>query len=88
MSEFKNNAIDSLSRKVIETVTCCVVENKGRTLELMDGSIVRLTPKQAKSFIDVHDELNESSQASFRLMLVETKKSFEGINTFCKEKKR
>jgi len=42
---------------------------------------------QAEKFISIHDELSESNQASFRLMLVETKKSFEGVNTFCKERK-
>jgi hypothetical protein len=52
----------------------------------MDGSIVRLTPLQAKRFIEVHDELSESSQASFRMMLIETKKSYEGVAAFCKER--
>jgi hypothetical protein len=52
----------------------------------MDGTIVRLTPTIAKKFVDVHDELNEVSQQSFRLMLIESKKTFEGVISFCKEK--
>ena len=54
----------------------------------MDGSVVRLSPSLAKRFIDIHDELSEENQSSFRLMLVESKKSFEGVNTFCKEKNK
>lgn len=77
---------ETVSRKIIECVNECVNSGKGKTLELMDGSIVRLTPMQAERFIKIHDELSESSQASFRLMLVETKKSFDGVNAFCKEK--
>ena len=77
---------ETVSRKIIECVIECVKSGKGKTLELMDGSIVRLTPMQAEGFIKLHDELSESSQASFRLMLVETKKSFDGVNAFCKEK--
>jgi hypothetical protein len=67
-------------------VNGCISENKGKTLELMDGTIVRLTPTIAKKFVDVHDELNEVSQQSFRLMLIESKKTFEGVISFCKEK--
>ena len=78
---------ETVSRRIIDCVTECVKSGKGKTLELMDGSIVRLTPMQAEKFIQIHDELSESSQASFRLMLVETKKSFEGVNAFCKERK-
>jgi hypothetical protein len=77
---------DDLTRKIIKSVSECVSTNKGKTLELIDGSIVRLTPLQAKRFIEVHDELSESSQASFRMMLIETKKSFEGVAAFCKER--
>lgn len=78
---------ETISRKIIECVNECVTTGKGKTLELMDGSIVRLTPMQAEKFIEIHDELSESNQASFRLMLVETKKSFDGVNAFCKERK-
>lgn len=78
---------DAVTRKIIESVSNCISENKGRTLELMDGSVVRLTPQQAKRFVQVHDELSEASQASFRMMFVESKKSFEGVNLFCKEKR-
>jgi len=76
---------NKVTHKIIECVKTCVSENKGRSLELMDGSIVRLTPTVARKFISVHDELNESSQESFRLMLIESKKTFEGITEFCKE---
>lgn len=78
---------NTLSRKIVECVSVCVSENKGKTLELMDGSLVRLTPEIAQKFITVHDELTEISQESFRLMLVESKKTFEGVITFCKERK-
>jgi hypothetical protein len=78
---------NKVTHKIIECVKTCVSENKGRTLELMDGSIVRLTPTIAKKFISVHDELSEKSQESFRLMLIESKKTFEGVTAFCKEKK-
>lgn len=87
MSDTPSQLKNKVSRKIIDCVRECVSTNKGKTLELMDGSIVRLTPMQAEKFISIHDELSESSQASFRLMLVETKKSFEGVNTFCKERK-
>jgi len=78
---------NKVTHKIIECVKTCVSENKGRSLELMDGSIVRLTPTMARKFISVHDELNETSQDSFRLMLIESKKTFEGVVAFCKEKK-
>jgi len=87
MSDTPSQLKNEVSRKIIDCVRECVSTNKGKTLELMDGSIVRLTPMQAEKFISIHDELSESSQASFRLMLVETKQSFEGVNTFCKERK-
>jgi len=74
-----------ISRKIVECVSLCVSENKSRTIELLDGSIVRISPAQASRFIALHDTLNETSQESFRIMLIETKKSFDGINTFCKE---
>ena len=86
MEQTKKKLRVEVTRKIIESVLGCVRENKGRTLELMDGSIVRLTPTQAKKFIQIHDELNESSQTSFRLMLIETKKTFEGVMNFCKER--
>jgi hypothetical protein len=73
---------NKVTHKIIECVKTCVLENKGRTLELMDGSIVRLTPTMAKKFIALHDELSEASQESFRLMLIESKKTFEGVTTF------
>ena len=87
MSDTPSQLKNEVSRKIIDCVRECVSTNKGKTLELMDGSIVRLTPMQAEKFILIHDELSESNQASFRLMLVETKQSFEGVNTFCKERK-
>lgn len=79
---------NKVTHKIIECVRTCVSENKGRTLELMDGSIVRLTPTIAKKFISLHDELNEVSQESFRMMLVESKKTFEGVTAFCKERNK
>lgn len=82
----KTKISNKLTQKIIECVKTCINENKGRTLELLDGSIVRLTPTVAKNFITLHDELNEKSQESFRLMLIESKKTFEGVTTFCKEK--
>lgn len=87
METSKSHLNETVSRRIIDCVSECVTTGKGKTLELMDGSIVRLTPMQAEKFIQIHDELSESSQASFRLMLVETKKSFDGVNAFCKEKK-
>jgi hypothetical protein len=87
MSSTPSQLKNELSRKIVDCVRECVSTNKGKTLELMDGSIVRLTPMQAGKFISIHDELSESNQASFRLMLVETKKSFDGVKAFCKERK-
>jgi|688.fasta_scaffold730847_1 hypothetical protein len=86
MTDRSTHLNELVSRRIIQCVTECVSTGKGKTLELMDGSIVRLTPMQAKKFIEIHDKLSESSQASFRLMLVETKKTFDGVNAFCKEK--
>lgn len=86
MTDKPTHLNELVSRKIIECVTECVSTGKGKTLELMDGSIVRLTPMQAKKFVEMHDKLSESSQASFRLMLVETKKTFDGVTAFCKEK--
>ena len=86
MNKKTNNIKDSITHKIIECVSSCISENKGKTLELMDGSIVRLTPLIASKFIEMHDKLNESSQASFRLMLIESRKTFEGITAFCKER--
>lgn len=87
MTSKKPTNQDAITRKILESVSTCISENKGRTLELMDGSVVRLTPQQAKKFVAIHDELSEASQASFRLMLVESKQTFEGVNTFCKERR-
>jgi len=84
--ENKAKISNELTRRIIECVKTCITENKGRTLELMDGSIVRLSPQIASKFIAMHDELNENSQEAFRLMLVESKKTFEGVVSFCKEK--
>jgi hypothetical protein len=86
MTNSTNKIEASITHKIIDCVMGCISENKGKTLELMDGSIVRLTPSLASKFVEIHDQLNESSQASFRLMLVESKKTFEGINAFCKER--
>ena len=77
-----------LSLRIVECVKECVSINKGKSIQLMDGSVVRLSPSLAKRFIDIHDELSEENQSSFRLILVESKKSFEGVNTFCKEKNK
>jgi hypothetical protein len=85
--DLKTKTSNELTRKIVECVKTCITENKGRTLELMDGSIVRLSPQLASKFIAVHDELSETSQEAFRLMFVENKKTFEGVVSFCKEKK-
>ena len=86
MNSINEQTVNSLSTKVVESLTTCVEENKGRTLQLMDGSVVRLTPIQARRFIEIHDNLEESNKTSFRLMLIESKKTFEGVMTFCKER--
>ena len=74
-----------VTKKVVDKVKECVEQNKGKTLQLRDGSLVRLTPSDAKLFINTHDDLTESSQLSFLLMLAETKESFNAVIQFCKE---
>lgn len=86
MSSKSSDSYNKTSTKIVELVTLCVTENKARNVELMDGSLVRLSVASAKRFINTHDKLAESSKDSFRLMLIESKKTFETVLEFCKNK--
>lgn len=60
-------------------------QNKGENMRLLDTTLVRVTPELAETAIKIHDELNETSQKAFLIMLGESKESFEGAIKFCKE---
>lgn len=68
---------------MVDVLRKVYLENKGTNMRLSDNSLVRISPKIAKSAITIHDELNETSQKAFLIMLGESKESFEGAIKFC-----
>lgn len=57
----------------------------GRTIRLMDGDVIRLSPEHAKAVIAVHDQLSEENQVALRTMVIETRKTHEAAIQFCLE---
>lgn len=78
--------LDALTVKVISTLTSTIKEDKNRTIRLMNGDLVRLSPANAKSLVFIHDELSEENQAALRMMIIENKQSHEAAIQFCLEK--
>jgi dihydroxyacetone kinase-like predicted kinase len=73
---FDTKAIVDVLRGVFEA-------KKGANIRLIDNSLIRITPKIAESAIAVHDNLSETSQKAFLIMLGESRESFEGAVKFC-----
>jgi len=55
----------------------------GRTIRLMDGDVIRLTPEHANVVILTHDELSEENQVALRTMVIESRKTHEAAIQFC-----
>ncbi len=55
----------------------------GRTIRLMDGDVIRLTPEHAKAVIETHDGLSEENQAALRTMVIESRQTHEAAIQFC-----
>lgn len=77
---------DALTVKVISTLTSTIKEDKNRTIRMMNGDLVRLSPSNAKALVSIHDELSEENQAALRMMIIENKQSHEAAIQFCLEK--
>lgn len=77
---------DALTIKVISTLTSTIKEDKNRTIRLMNGDLIRLSPSNAKALVSIHDELSEENQAALRMMIIENKQSHEAAIQFCLEK--
>lgn len=77
---------DALTIKVISTLTSTIKEDKNRTIRMMNGDLVRLSPSNAKALVSIHDELSEENQAALRMMIIENKQSHEAAIQFCLEK--
>jgi len=55
----------------------------GRTIRLMDGDVIRLSPKHAEAVIKTHDGLSENNQVALRSMIIESRKTHEAAIQFC-----
>jgi len=55
----------------------------GRTIRLMDGDVIRLTPDHANAVIVTHDGLSEENQVALRTMVIESRKTHEAAIQFC-----
>jgi len=73
------------TKTMVELLMKVSSENRGASVRLEDDTLIRLTPQVAEAAIAVHDELNETSQKAFLIMMTESKESFEGAVKFCKE---
>lgn len=73
------------SKTLVDTLRKVSEEKKGTNMRLLDNSLVRISPEMAESAITIHDELSETSQKAFLIMMTESKESFDGAVKFCKE---
>lgn len=55
-------------------------------LKLMDGTVQKITPSDARSLALVHDMLSESNQLSFLVLAAENKGNFQKAIAFAKAK--
>jgi proline racemase len=58
---------------------------EGRMMRLINGDLIRLIPSNARSIIQVHDQLSEENQYALRAMIIESKKTHEAAIQFCLE---
>lgn len=90
VEEIRSN-IKSLneSYKLTETTSKIIkmlsetAKGTGRTIRLMDGDVIRLTPEHANVVILTHDELSEENQVALRTMVIESRKTHEAAIQFC-----
>lgn len=90
IEEIRSN-IKSLneSYKLTETTSKIIkmlsetAKGNGRTIRLMDGDVIRLTPEHANVVILTHDELSEENQVALRTMVIESRKTHEAAIQFC-----
>jgi len=74
------NICDTIIKSIIE----CTVSNKSVTHQLLDGTEVLISPEDAKHISYVHDELNENNQEKFRILLHDSKNSYDTALSFCR----
>jgi hypothetical protein len=68
--------------KVIKTLAETAV-GTGKTIRLMDGDVIRLSPTHAQAVIATHDVLSEENQVALRTMVIENRKTHEAAIQFC-----
>lgn len=76
--------LNETTAKVIKVLSE-TASGEGRTIRLMDGDVIRLTPERAKAVIAVHDQLSEENQVALRTMVIETRETHEAAIQFCLE---
>jgi len=74
--------LTEITSKIIKMLSE-TAKGTGRTIRLMDGDVIRLTPEHANVVILTHDELSEENQIALRTMVIESRKTHEAAIQFC-----
>jgi 16S rRNA G966 N2-methylase RsmD len=78
----ENYQLMETTAKVIKTLAETAV-GTGKTIRLMDGDVIRLSPTHAQAVIATHDALSEENQVALRTMVIESRKTHEAAIQFC-----
>jgi hypothetical protein len=80
----ENYQLMETTAKFIKTLAETAV-GTGKTIRLMDGDVIRLSPTHAQAVIATHDVLSEENQVALRTMIIENRKTHEAAIRFCLE---
>lgn len=78
----ENYQLVETTAKVIKTLAETAT-GTGKTIRLMDGDVIRLSPTHAQAVIVTHDALSEQNQVALRTMIIESRKTHEAAIRFC-----
>jgi hypothetical protein len=78
----ENYQLTETTAKVIKTLAETAT-GTGKTIRLMDGDVIRLSPTHAQAVIVTHDALSEENQVALRTMVIESRKTHEAAIQFC-----
>lgn len=80
----ETHKLNETTAKIIKMLSETIA-GSGRTIRLMDGDVIRLTPAHASAIVCVHDQLSEENQVALRTMVIENRKTHEAAIRFCLE---
>jgi len=76
----------NMKNRFLKAMAESLYTGNSTTLKLMDGTVQKITPSDARSLALVHDMLSESNQLSFLVLAAENKGNFQKAIAFAKAK--